>query len=83
MDFSTSHLSQNIKKIKGDPLEKKTSKKESHNAEKTDPFVSSGVVCYAEKEVKTFCFSLQGQMGQCETIKMCRTLRTVWSARGE
>ena len=32
-DFSTSMLSQNIKKLKGDPLAKKIFKK-SHNAEK-------------------------------------------------
>ena len=35
-DFLTSILSQNIKKLKGDPLGKFFFEKKSHNAEKTE-----------------------------------------------
>ena len=34
-----------------------------------DPLVSSGIVCYAEKEEKLFWFSSLGQMIQFGTIK--------------
>ena len=50
LDFSTSILSQNSKKIEGGPFgENFFPEKKSRNAEKTersDPLVSSGIVCY-------------------------------------
>ena len=52
-DFSTSILSENIKKIEGGPLERNFFRKRSHNAEKTeraDPLVSPGMVGYAGKQ---------------------------------
>ena len=57
-DFSTSILSQNIKKMKG-PFGGKTffGKKVSQcrkETEKWDPLVSPGIVCYATKEEKLF-----------------------------
>ena len=56
-DFSTSILSRNIKKLKGNTFGEFFSKKKSHNAEKTereDPLVSPGMVCSAEKEKNLF-----------------------------
>ena len=49
-DFSIPSLSQNPKKLRGDPLGNFFSEKKSRNTEKTerwDPLVSSGIVCYA------------------------------------
>ena len=73
-DFSTSILSQNIKKLEGDILGIFFRKK-CHNAKKLkrDPLVSPGTVCYAEKEKKPFWFSSLGQMIQFGTIKICIT----------
>ena len=51
--FSTTILSQNVKKLKGDPLG--FFFRESLNAEKKlkrDTLVSLGIVCYAEKKEK-------------------------------
>ena len=54
--FSTSMLSQNIKKLK------------------EHPFVSPGIVCYAEQEEEPFCFSSLVQIIQFGTIKF----RRIW-----
>ena len=65
--FSTSILSQNSKKLKGDPLEKKFSEKKvavPKKIEMEDPLVSPGMVCYAEKQEKPFWFSSLGQIVQ-------------------
>ena len=55
--------------MKGGPFgEKNFSKKKSRSAEKNergDPLVSPGMVCYAEKQEKTFWFSSLGQIMQC------------------
>ena len=59
-DFLTSILSQNIKKMQGDPLAKFFFRKKSRSAEKNErgePLVSPGTVCYAEKQEKPFWFS--------------------------
>ena len=77
-DFPTSILTQNSKKIEGgDPLGKKFSEKKSRSAEKKiekgDPSVSPGMVCYAEKQEKTFWFSSLGQMVQFGAIIFYRT----------
>ena len=42
-----------------------------------DPLVSPGIVCYADKKEKLFWFCWQGQMVQFDTIKFCRTWRTI------
>ena len=75
-DFSTSIVSQNIKKLKEGPLGKTFfSKKVSQCRKKLKggPLVSPGIVCYAEKEEKPFWFSSLGQMIQFGTIKISRT----------
>ena len=55
----TSILSQNIKKMQGDPLGKKFFRKKSvavpKQNERGEPLVSPGMVCYAEKQEKPFC----------------------------
>ena len=65
-DFPTSILSQNIKKMQGDPFGKKNPKKKSEKKfrikclavpkkiKRGDSLVSPGMVCYAEKQVKPF-----------------------------
>ena len=52
------------KKVKGGPFGEKNFSKKSHNAEKTDPLVSLGMVGYAEKKEKSFWFSSMGQQVQ-------------------
>ena len=42
---------------------------------KGDPLVSSGIVCYAEKEEKLFWFSSLGQMIQFGTVKFRTTFK--------
>ena len=82
-DFSTSILSQNIKKMQGDPSRKKNPKKNSEKKclavpkklERGDSLVSPGMVCYAEKQVKPFWSSSLGQMVQFDTIIFCRTFK--------
>ena len=83
-DFPTSILSQNTKKMKGGPFEeKKIRKKNSEKKclavpkkiERGDSFVSPGMVCYAEKQVKPFWSSSLGQMVQFNTIIFCRTFK--------
>ena len=71
-DFSTSILSQNIKKLKGGFRNKVTMPKKT---ERGDALVSPGMVCYAEKEEKPFWLSSLGQMSQFGTIKLCRTFK--------
>ena len=95
-DFPTSILSQNIKKMQGDPLRKKNSKKNSEKKclavpkknERGDSLVSPGMVCYAEKQVKPFWSSSLGQMVQFDTIMICRTFKNyfgqfVWIEKKE
>ena len=63
--FSTSILSRNIKKVKGEPSDKKNFERKSYNAKKTekgDTLVSPGIVCYAEKKEQPFQFS---SLGKC------------------
>ena len=76
-DFSTPILSQNFKKMKAGPFEKKNQKK-SHNAEKKlkgDPFVSPGIVSYSEKkEQLLYVSSLCELMIQFGTLKFRSTL---------
>ena len=82
--FPSSILSQNIKKLKGDPLGKFFFRKKSLNAEKTerDPLVSPGMVCYAGKQEKPFWFSSLGQMVQFGAIIFCRTfVELFWSVQ--
>ena len=83
--FSTSILSQNIKKLKGGPFGRKFFSGKSLNAEKTergDPLVSPGMVCYAEKQEKPFWFSSLGQIVQFGAIIFCRTfVELFWSAQ--
>ena len=78
-DFSTSILSQNIKKNAGGPFGEKIFRKKClavpKKIERGDSLVSPGVVCYAEKQVKTFWSSSLGQMVQFDTIIFCRTFK--------
>ena len=78
-DFSTSILSQNIKKMQGDPLGKKFfSEKKSRSAEKNErgeSLVSPGMVCYAEKQEKPFWFSSLDQIVHFGPIIFCRTFK--------
>ena len=84
-DFSTSILSQNIKKCRGDPLGKFFSKKKSRSAEKNErgeSLVSPGMVCYAEKQEKPFWFSSLDQIVHFDAIIFCRTfVELFWSVR--
>ena len=85
-DFSTSILSQNIKKMQGDPLGKNFfSKKKSRSAEKNErgeSLVSPGMVCYAEKQEKPFWFSSLDQIVHFDAIIFCRTfVELFWSVR--
>ena len=46
------------------------------------PLVSPGtVVCYAEKQEKSFWFSSLGEMVQFDTIIFRRTFEELWSLR--
>ena len=82
-DFPTSILSQNIKKMQGEPLRKKNFEKKSEKKclavpkkiERGDSLVSPGTVCYAEKQVKPFWSSSLGQMVQFDTIIFCRPFK--------
>ena len=77
-DFPTSILSQNIKKMQGDPLGKKIQKNclaVPKKIERGHSLVSPGMVCYAEKQVKPFWSSSLGQMVQFDTIIFCRTFK--------
>ena len=90
-DFSTSILSQNIKKNAGRTLwGKKISKKNSEKKclavpkkiERGDSLVSPGLVCYAEKQVKPFWFSSLDQIVHFGAIIFCRTfVELFWSVR--
>ena len=74
--FSTSILSQNIKKIERGPLGIVFSRKKvSQCRKKLEGYhlVSPGIVCYAEKEKKPFWFSSLGEMIQFGTINIRRT----------
>ena len=83
-DFSTSILSQNIKKkCRGDPLGKKIFfEKKSRSAEKNErgeSLVLPGMVCYAEKP---FWFSSLDQIVHFDAIIFCRTfVELFWSVR--
>ena len=75
-DFSTSILSQNIKKMQGDPLGKIFFEKKSRSAEKNErgeSLVSPGMVCYAEKQEKPFWFSSLDRIVHFDAIIFCRT----------
>ena len=80
-DFSTTILSQNIKKnAGGGPFgEKFFSRKKSlavpKKNESGDPLVSPGMVCYAEKQEKLLWFSSLGQIVQFGAIIFCRTFK--------
>ena len=86
-DFSTSILSQNIKKNAGGTLWGKIffSKKKSRSAEKNErgeSLVSPGMVCYAEKQEKPFWFSSLDQIVHFDAIIFCRTfVELFWSVR--
>ena len=87
-DFSTSILSQNIKKCRGDPLGKKFLKKCLAVPKKLKwgrgPLVLPGMVSYAEKQGKPFWSSSLGQMVQFDTIIFGRTFKNYfgfWSVR--
>ena len=70
------------KKMQGDPLRKKISKKNPKKIsqcrkkiERGDSLVSPGMICYAEKQVKPFWSSSLGQMVLFDTIIFCRTFK--------
>ena len=73
------------KKCRGDPLEKFFFEKKSRSAEKNErgeSLVSSGMVCYAEKQEKPFWFSSLDQIVHFDAIIFCRTfVELFWSVR--
>ena len=85
-DFSTSILSQNIKKNAGGTLWGKNffRKKKSRSAEKNEreSLVLPGMVCYAEKQEKPFWFSSLDQIVHFDAKIFCRTfVELFWSVR--
>ena len=80
-DFSTSILSQNIKKLKGHPLviffESLTIPKKTDRGTLRSPSVLYGAL---KRRKKPFWFSSLGQMVRFDTIKFCRTL---WNYFGQ
>ena len=86
-DFSTSILSQNIKKNAGGTLwEKIFFRKKSlavpKKNERGESLVSPGMVCYAEKQEKPFWFSSLDQIVHFDAIIFCRTfVELFWSVR--
>ena len=86
-DFSTSILSQNIKKMQGgDPLGKIFFSKKSlavpKKNERGESLVSPGMVCYAEKQEKPFWFGSLDQIVHFDAIIFCRTfVELFWSVR--
>ena len=85
-DFSTSILSQNIKKMQGGPFgenfffEKKVS--QCRKNERGESLVSPGMVCYAEKQEKPFWFGSLDQIVHFDAIIFCRTfVELFWSVR--
>ena len=86
-DFSTSILSQNIKKMQGGPFGeifffRKKSLAVPKKNERGEPLVSPGMVCYAEKQEKPFWFSSLDQIVQFGAIIFCRTfVELFWSVR--
>ena len=81
--FSTSILSQNIKKLKvGKFLFSAKSLTMPKKTERGDPLVSPGMVCYAGKQEKPFWFSSLGQMVQFGAIIFYRTfIELFWSVQ--
>ena len=78
-DFSTSILSQNIKKLKKTKIF--IFGKKSRSAEKNER-VSPCMVCYAEKQEKPFWFSSLDQIVLFDAIIFCRTfVELFWSVR--
>ena len=84
-NFSTSILSQNSKKMKGDPLGKFFFRKkvsQCRKNERGESLVSPGMVCYAEKQEKPFWFSSLDQIVHFDAIIFCRTfVELFWSVR--
>ena len=86
-DFSTSILSQNIKKNAGEPFEenyffRKKSLAAPKKNERGESLVSPGIVCYAEKQEKPFWFSSLDQIVHFDAIIFCRTfVELFWSVR--
>ena len=83
-DFSTSILSQNIKKMQGGPFREIFSKSLAvpKKNERGELLVSPGMVCYAEKQEKPFWFSSLDQIVQFGAIIFCRTfVELFWSVR--
>ena len=74
-NFSTSILSQNIKKIQGGLFGETFFRKSLAVPKKIDPLVSPGMVCNAKKQEKLFWFSSLGQMVQFGSIIFCRTFK--------
>ena len=76
------------KHMLGKNFPKKTVSQSVKKIERGDSFVSRGMVCYSEKQVKLFWSSSLGQMVQFGTIIFCRTFRNyfgqfVWIEKKE
>ena len=88
-DFSTSILSQNIKKMQGGPFEEKKFRRKKFRKKclavpkkMKGSLVSPGMVCYAEKQEKLFWFSSLDQIVHFDAIIFCRTfVELFWSVR--
>ena len=75
--FSTSNLSQNSKKIEGDPLEKFFFRKKSLTVPKKMKGGPFGLARYGMLRGKPFSFSSLGQIVQFGAIIFCRTFLSV------
>ena len=87
-DFSTSFLSQNIKKNAGGTLwgkiffRKKSLAVPKNMKGGRECLVSPGMICYAEKQEKPFWFSSLDQIVRFDAINFCRTfVELFWSVR--
>ena len=86
-DFSTSILSENIKKNAGGPFGenfffRKKSPAVPKKNERGESLVSPGMVCYVEKQEKPFWFSSLDQIVHFDAIIFCRTfVELFWSVR--
>ena len=76
-NFSRSILSQNIKKLKGDPSVNFFSKSLTmpKKTERGDLLVLPGIESYAEKKEQLFWLNSLGQMVQFGTLKFRRTFK--------
>ena len=85
LGFSNIHSVAKILNNEGGPFGGKNFSKKSRTMPKNlegDPLASPVCMLRGKKKKKTFWFSSQGQMVQFNTIKFCRTCRTILVTSG-